>query len=166
MVTNGPWLTLDVNAHGPGAVLDTVAGDRLDIHARVQGTGADTPTLVGPDGVIAEGDPAGGLRYELAVEGPSWLAAVARGPGNPNTLDQSVLAHTSPVYVDVGGRRAARTADARWCLAFLDRLEDFVGRHGHFHPASRAAHLGDFAAVLDEARDFYRRVAVQAVSEW
>ena len=35
VVTNGPWLTLDVDGHGPGAVLDRGAGQRLRVRARV-----------------------------------------------------------------------------------------------------------------------------------
>jgi len=163
MVTNGPWLTLEVNGQGPGAVLGLADGDRLDIRARVQGPGAGQLTLVGPDGVLAGGEAAAGLRFETTLDdGPTWIAAVARGPGHPSTLDRSVLAHTSPVYVDVAGRRVARTADARWCLEFLDALEQLAGSRGHFDPATRATHFGDLVAVLDEARSFYRRVAESA----
>jgi hypothetical protein len=162
MVTNGPWLELEVNGHGPGAALDLAAGDQLDVRARTAGPGAEHLTLVGPDGVMAEGDELGELRLETSVEGPTWIAAVARGGRNPNTLDVSVLAHTSPVYVDVAGQRVARAADARWCLEFLDALEQFVREHGRFEAATRAAHLGDLVAVLDEARAFYRRAADSA----
>jgi hypothetical protein len=91
-----------------------------------------------------------------------WIAAVARGPGHPNTLDRAVLAHTSPVYVDMAGRRVARRADARWCLEFLDTIERFVAEHGQFDPATRAAHFGDLVGVLDSARAFYRAVAESA----
>ena len=94
--------------------------------------------------------------------GPTWIAAVARGAGHPNTLDASVLAHTSPVYVDVAGERVGRAADAQWCLDFLDTLEAFVSEHGHFDPATRHEHLGDLVAVLDDARAFYRRVVDSA----
>jgi hypothetical protein len=160
LVTNGPWLTLEVNGQGPGAVLDLAAGDRLDVRTRAQGAGAERLTLVGPDGVMAEGDADAELRLETTLQGgPTWIAAVARGSGHPNTLDASVLAHTSPVYVDVAGQRVTRAADARWCLALLDGLERFVGEHGHFDPVTRSAHLGDVVAVLDEARAFYRRAA-------
>jgi hypothetical protein len=69
---------------------------------------------------------------------------------------------TSPVYVDVSGRRVARVAAGQWSLQFLDTLEQLVSQHGHFHPATRAAHFGDFVAVLDEARAFYRRVVESA----
>ena len=163
VVTNGPWLTLDVNGQGPGAVLDLAVGDRLDVRASVQGPGAEHLTVVGPDGVMAQGDAASELRFETTLDrGPTWIAAVARGAGHPNTLDQSVLAHTSPVYVDVAGRRVTRVADARWCLRLLDTLERFVSQHGHFDPATRAAHFGDLVAVLEAARAFYRRVADSA----
>jgi hypothetical protein len=162
VVTNGPWLTLEVNGQGPGAVLDLAAGDRLQVQARVQGPGVERLTLVGPDGVMAQGDAATPLRLETRVDQPTWIAAVARGGSHPHTLDASVLAHTSPVYVDLAGRRVARAADARWCLAFLERLERFVDQHGRFEPATRAAHLGDLVAVLDQARAFYREVAASA----
>jgi hypothetical protein len=162
VVTNGPWLALEVNGEGPGAVLDLATGERLDIRASVRGPGTERLTLVGPDGVVAEGDAASDLRFETTVDGPAWIAAVARGCSHPNTLDESVLAHTTPVYVDVAGRRVARMGDALWCLDFLDTLEQFVGEHGHFDPATRDAHLGDLVAVLEEARSFYRRVAESA----
>ncbi|MDQ5819215.1 MAG: hypothetical protein M3334_12715 [Actinomycetota bacterium] len=143
-------------------MLDLATGDRIDVRARVRGPGAERLALVGPDGVVAEGDAESELRFETAVEGPAWIAAVARGAGHPNTLDESVLAHTSPVYVDVAGRRVGRAEDARWCLAFLDTLEHFVDEHGRFDPATRDAHFGDLVAVLEEARSFYRRVAESA----
>jgi hypothetical protein len=160
VVTNGPWLTFEVNGQGPGAVLDLAAGDRLDLRGRVQGHGAEHLALVSPDGVVAEGDAASELRFETMLEdGPTWIAAVARGDGHPSTLDASVLAHTSPVYVDVAGRRVGLSGDAQWCLEFLDTLERFAGDHGRFDPATRDAHFGDLVAVLEEARSFYRRVA-------
>jgi hypothetical protein len=109
---------------------------------------------------MAEVNTGSELRLEMEVDGPTWIAAVARGAGHPNTLDESVLAHSSPVYVD--GGRVARVADARWCLVFLDTLERFVDEHGRFHPTTREDHLGDLVAVLDEARSFYRRVAETA----
>jgi hypothetical protein len=159
VVTNGPWLDLEVNGRGPGAVLDLAVGDRLDVRARSRGAGAERLTLVGPDGVVAEGEADSELRLLTGVEGPTWIAAIARGADHPNTLDESVLAHTSPVYVDVAGLRVGRAADARWCLGFLDRLERFADKHGRFAPATREERFGDLLTVLEEARSFYRTVA-------
>jgi hypothetical protein len=162
VATNGPWLTLDVTGHGPGAVLEPTRGATLVVTARATGAGAERLAVVGPDGLLADGDAAGELRTEVEVDGPLWIAAVARGAGHPDVLDRMVLAHTSPVYVDVAGQRVARAADARWCLDLLDRLERFAGEHGRFDPAARPGQLGDLVAVLDEARAFYRGVAARA----
>ena len=165
VVTNGPWLSLEVNGRGPGAVLDLAAGERIEVRARVLGPGAERLTVVGPDGVLAEGDPGSELRFETtAADGPTWIAAMASGGRHPRTLDESVFAHTTPVYVDVAGDRVARAADARWCLELLDELERFVERHGRFEAATRAARFGDFAAVLESARGFYRGVAGSAAA--
>ena len=84
---------------------------------------------------------------------------MARGGRPPHTLDQSVLAHSSPVYVDMDGRRVARAADGQWCLDFLDSFQQLADRHGHFDPATRKEHFGDLVAVIDRARDEFRRVA-------
>ena len=71
IVTNGPWLTLDVNGQGPGAVLDLAPGDRLEARATVTGPGGDHLSLVGPDGVIAQGDATSEVRFEAAVTAPT-----------------------------------------------------------------------------------------------
>jgi hypothetical protein len=106
-------------------VLDLAAGDTVDIRAEVQGLDAGRLSVVEPDSVLGEtGD--GRLELTLALERPTWLAALARGPGHANVLDAAALAHTSPVYVDLGGEPVARQRDARWCLDLLDRLEGAV----------------------------------------
>lgn len=158
LVTNGPWLTLDVDGHGPGAVLDRQAGERLRVRATVVGSGVDRLVLHGPDGELSA---TGGdvLEHEVALDGGGlWLAAAAYGGQDPHTLGAPVFAHTSPVYVDVAGRRVARAGAARWCVDLLDALQAFVAEHGRFDPALRDEQFGDLVAVLDRARAVYRGV--------
>jgi hypothetical protein len=149
VVTNGPWLTFDVAGRGPGAVIDAAVGDRLAVTAGV--IGADRLTIVGPDGVLAEG---GALEY--TVDGPTWLAAVARG--SATGLAPAGLAHTTPVYVDVDGARVARADAADWCLGLVDGLERLLAEHGVFAEGQRERRLADYAALLDQGRDYYRAV--------
>ena len=149
VVTNGPWLTLTVDGAGPGAVLDRSAGDRLAV--AIECTGAEDVTLVGPDGVLASG--AG--THAITVDRPMWIAAVARGAGGGRVLDAAAFAHTTAVYIDVGGRRVARESDARWCLDYLDTLQAFVAEHGQFSADDQRR---DVEAVLDDARTHYRGV--------
>ena len=160
LVTNGPWLTFTVDGEGPGAVLDGPAGRRLRVKAAVDGV--DELTIVGPDGVLATGGPS--VDASVVVDTPTWIAAVARGGPHPLSANDRLLAHTTPVYVDVDGRRVARAADADWCLRFLDRLEALATAHGRFDAGDRDRQLGDLVAVLDEARTFYRGVAAAASS--
>jgi hypothetical protein len=157
VVTNGPWLTLDVDDHSPGAVLDRGRGDRLRVRARTVGGGVERLVLHGPDGVLASG--AGELEHEVTVDGGLWLAAAAYGDTDPHTVGAPVFAHTTPVYVDVDWRRVGRPASARWCLRLLDGVEELAGEQGRFAPGHRERQLGDLIAVLDRARAFYRSVS-------
>ncbi len=159
VVTNGPWITLDVDGSGPGSVLDGPARRRVRITARSVGPGVERLSLVGPDGEYASTEGAV-LEHELMLDhGPTWLAAVARGPEHPDVLGPNVFAHTSPVWLDVDGKRVARPDDARWCLDFLDSLEQLVKQHGHYAPETRDEHIADVIGVLDQARAFYRAIA-------
>jgi hypothetical protein len=157
IVTNGPWLTLDVDGRSPGAVLDRGRGERLRVRARTVGGGVERLVLHGPDGVLASG--AGELEHEVTVDGGLWLAAAAYGDTDPYTVGAPVFAHTTPVYVDVDGRRVGRASSARWCLRLLDGVEELAGEHGRFGPGQRERQLGDLLAVLDRARAFYRSVS-------
>jgi len=125
--------------------------------------------LAGPDGPLAEataGDDgcagAGGGAVELAIDtavearDPLWLCAVARGPGHPSVLGPVVFAHTSPVWVEVGGRPVRRPASARWLLDWLDRFEALLGEHGRFADDGQRAEV---MAVVDRARTIYRAIA-------
>lgn len=160
LVTNGPWLTLDVDGHGPGAQLDRYPGDRAPVRAEVAGSGVERLALYGPDGeVAATRDDV--LEHEIVLGEPgTWLAAAAHGGTDPYTVGAPVFAHTSPVYVDVDGRPVARAESARWCLDMLDDLQRLATDQGRFDPDDRDRQLGDLVAVLDRARELYRGIAL------
>ena len=157
VVTNGPWPTLDVDGHGPGAVLDRRPGERVAVRARVLGSGVEQLVLYGPDGVLASGT--GELKHEVTADDGLWLAAAAHGGSDPHTVGAPVFAHTTPVYVDVDGRRVARAASARWCLGLLDGLQELAAEQGRFDPEEQERQFGDLVAVLERARSFYRGVS-------
>lgn len=150
--TTGPWLELDVDGHGPGDVLDVAPGDRLTVTARTVGPEVLRVELRTADGVLAEGPP-GEVTAELAVTGPTYVAAVAIGPPHERSMHYSgAFAHTSPVHLHVAGRHVAREDDLRWCLEYLDRLEDLLGRAARIEaPEQLTAHLD----LLDAARAVY-----------
>jgi hypothetical protein len=160
LVTNGPWLALEVDGAGPGTVLDRRQGDRVTVSARAAGSGVERLVLYGPDGELASGSDR--LEHEVTVDGGLWLAAAAHGGTDPHTVGAPVFAHTTPVYVDADGERVGRPASARWCLRLLDGLADIAAEQGRFDPDDRDRQFGDLLAVLDRARAFYREVAARS----
>jgi hypothetical protein len=178
LATNGPWVELAVDGAGPGEVVAAEAGRRLPVTVRCRGLGVERLELAGPDGPLAEATAgaggagaasgtagAGGGLVELAIDtavearDPLWLCAVARGPGHPSVLGPVVFAHTSPVWVEVGGRPVRRPASARWLLDWLDRFQALVGEHGRFDDDDQRAEL---AAVLDQARTVYQAIVARS----
>lgn len=158
VVTNGPWLTLEVDGHGPGAVLDRRAGDRLTARTQLVGSGVRRLVLYGPDGELTATD-GDRLEHEVVLgDAGCWLAAAAHGDDDPYTLGAPVFAHTTPVYIDVEGRRVARSGSAGWCLEMLDGLQELAAEQGRFDPQHRERQLDDLIVVLDRARRFYRSV--------
>jgi hypothetical protein len=157
LATNGPFLELLVDGRAPGDAVPATPGRRLPVTVRCQGLGVERLELVGPDGVVAAATGSGGaapaIDTEVEVDGSLWLCAVARGPGHPSVLGPVVFAHTSPVWVEVGGRPVRRPASARWLLDWLDRFEALLGEHGHFADDGQRAEV---LAVVDRARDWYR----------
>ncbi|HET8788886.1 MAG TPA: hypothetical protein VFO47_09070, partial [Actinomycetes bacterium] len=75
---------------------------------------------------------------------------------HPSVPGPVVFAHTSPVWVEVGGRPVRRPASARWLLDWLDRFEALLDEHGRFAGDDQRA---DLATVVDQARSWYRAIA-------
>jgi hypothetical protein len=156
LATNGPWVELTVAGRRPGDRLEAAEGQRLPVAVRAKGPGVARLELVGPDGVVAaaEADRAGppAIDAAVAVDGPLWLCAVASGPGHPAVLGPAAFAHTSPVWVEVGGRPVRRPASARWLLDWLDRFAALLREHGRFADDGQRDQV---LAVVERARPFY-----------
>jgi hypothetical protein len=151
LATTGPWVELSVGGCAPGDVLAAEAGATVPVTVRCTGLGVENLQLVGPDGVLAASDGAV-IETAVAITGSTWLAAVARGPAHPSVPGAAVFAHTSPVHVEVQGRRVRREASVRWLLDWLDRLEALVREHGRF---ARDAQRDDVLDVIARARPYY-----------
>ncbi|GAA4236744.1 hypothetical protein FHR32_008463 [Streptosporangium album] len=150
--TTGPWLELSVDGHGPGATLDLSPGERVTITVRSAGPEVERLEIRTADGVLAEGPP-GELTAELVVTDPTYVVALATGGPHERTFTRGAYAHTSPVYLDAGGRHVAREQDVRWCLEWLDGMEEVLRQEGTFETAEQ---LGDHLELIERAREVYR----------
>ncbi|AWS44860.1 CehA/McbA family metallohydrolase [Streptosporangium sp. 'caverna'] len=151
--TTGPWLELLVAGHGPGSTLEVSPGDRVTITVGSVGPEVERLEIRTADGVLAEGPP-GALTAELVVGDPTYVVAVAVGGSHERVFTGTgAYAHTSPVYLDVGGRHVAREQDIRWCLEWLDHTETMLREEGRFETPGQ---LGDHLDLIERAREVYR----------
>ncbi|MBP2704062.1 CehA/McbA family metallohydrolase [Microbispora sp. RL4-1S] len=150
-VTTGPWLELEVDGRGPGETLEPRRGDRVTITARSAGPEVERLEIRTAAGRLAEG-PGGELRATLDVTEATYVVAVAAGGRSSRSPHRDAFAHTSPVYLDVDGRRVGRPDDVRWCLRWLELLDGLV--RGRARLRTRAQ-LRDHLDLIEKARAVY-----------
>ena len=95
----------------------------------------------------------------VTLDRSGWVAARVRGPAHRwVTADREVYAHTSPVYVTIGGRPTASRAAENGVIAQIDALIEKVVSRGSFaQPSDRDEIVRHFR----RAQDVYRRIAAE-----
>ncbi|MBX3029718.1 MAG: CehA/McbA family metallohydrolase [Chloroflexi bacterium] len=118
-ISSGPLLRFAVDGRHIGDTLDVPVGATVDVEGEVASVfPVHVLQLVERGRVIDEvTDRAGArslrLRARVRVEGPSWLALRAGGPGyrpirHHDERRRGIMAHTGPVYLAPGGRYGLR----------------------------------------------------------
>lgn len=162
-VTNGPTLSLDVAGHGIGEEIAVERGRVL----RVQGAARssvpiDRIELVVNGEVVAfaEANDSGrraSLTHDLRVDESCWLALRATGGKHELVLDpDGAFAHTSPVYVTVGGASIAGRDDGAYFVEWIERLIAVTEARARF--PSDAARDG-VIALFRRGQMYYRALA-------
>jgi hypothetical protein len=154
-VTNGPMLNLTANGKvlGDTVVLPAAGDIRLQVSA--EGAMPLTRLEVVHNGSVVAAEPldssarSASLDRVVRIDRSGWLGARVYGSG-------SSQAHTSPIYVEVAGRRVVSEADARYFLEWIDRLE---ARFASRDRAPTEEHRAQVKRQLDAAREIYRRAA-------
>jgi hypothetical protein len=165
-VSSGAIVDIDVDGHGPGDVVRCgSSGGSVDV--RVTAVAAqpiiDTVELVHDGRVVAavSADRPGAERLTLAerveVTRSGWLAArVTSREHIRSAFATSMGAHSSPVYLDVDGRRTWSPADAEAIATIIDGARTWVETMAAVRsPAERARlaeSLASSLAALDDLR--------------
>jgi len=158
-VTNGPMLLLTVDDHIPGEDLNVARNSSLHIHAR-----AWAPPEIGSPKtieIIANGSVVATKSADRSNPGELQMDAVLRAGLSEwiaarVTADNGALAHTSPVYVSVGGAPIRDEVHLPELVAKRLRALDFIGsrlEQGYAKTESQA-----LTKRIDEARAKYREV--------
>ncbi len=153
-ITNGPLLELTVDGHRPGHTISLEAPSSLTVRARAVGRADFSQIeLVSAGRVIKSADSrAVKNHFEAPIEmtvdvaEPGWLA-VRVNTENKNALGNPIFAHTSAVYVDVGGKSVFRPQAARALLEDMRAALDIIPRKAVFADDQQR----------DEVLDVYRQ---------
>lgn len=175
-VSSGTLIDIEVDGHGQGDVLILGAGGgTVDVRVRAWAAQPliDAIELIHDGRVIAtSGGGTSTDRLELAervsVGASGWLAARATSRAYIHSaFSTSMGAHSSPVYLDVGGRRPYSSEDAEMIGTVIDgartwvetvaavRSPDERARLAEYFTSSRAAldELGGAGAGADAGQD-------------
>ena len=162
--SNGPILSFSVDGHEAGDEIRLPEGahtltarvamrsiapvERVEIVANGQVV-ATIP--VAPGGLSAEAT----VKLPVAHSGWYTLRAWSENPVEP-VLDIYPFATTSPVYVTVGGRPVRNAADARYFVAWIERVEAAAAAHPGWNDEREKAEV---LARLAAAKAAFLRLA-------
>lgn len=151
--SNGPMLFLTVNGKEPGEEIALPAGRhklRVKVEMRAAAAGKQDKLEL-----IVNGQPRP-VAGEIEIDRGSWIAARVMGPWRRSVLnDTATFAHTSPVYVTVGGQRAQSAKDARFWADWIGQLITRVTARGLKDPARRE----EVVTLFRKAQAIYEKQA-------
>jgi TolB protein len=153
--TNGPLLGLTMADAGIGDEVHYDHPARVVFRARLQSiVPVDHLDLVCNGRIaralirgkaVAQGDYSGKL--SLPRSGWCLLRASTDGARYP-VLDNYVYATTSPIYVDIAGRKQRSRADADFFIAWIDRVAESTAAYPHWNSPMEKTHvMGQLAAA-------------------
>ncbi len=157
--SNGPIVKLEVEGKTPGDEIRLDAPRTLGIKALMTTqVPIDRVELI-VNGRIAESrQPAGRTSVEfttrMPIERSSWIALRALGPAHRLLLnDTGAFAHTSPIYVSVGGKPIREIEDVRFYRDWVEKLIARAEKAGRFANDQRRAEV---VALFRKALEWYR----------
>jgi len=130
--TNGPLLELDVEGKGMGEEIALETPAKLAVKARARAAVPMTKMTVLVNGrPFATVAPEHGARElswsgSIPIEESAWIAVQAEGESSPWVTDSYLFAHSTPVYVSVGGQRVVVEKDRAYLERYVEALADYA----------------------------------------
>ena len=181
MLSGGPIIQCSVEGREVGDTIDLPGPGKVEVSAWAESVVPMSRLEIVQNGrVVASSEsptPTRRLRIDEAIriDGNSWLAARAGGPGyygytHYDVWRRGIFAHTSPIYVSVGGPwRMFDAETAQYMLTLIDGAMTYVENssrqhaHGYVtHHHGEDDHLGFLKRPLIEARQSVQ----QRIREW
>ena len=158
-VTTGPMLTFNAGGRALGETIEANAGDMIPVRAAVRSRlPVDRIEIVAGGEVIAAKENAEHARdlafeTEVRVERSTWIAARAYSSHVLPLNRTPVMAHTSPVYVEVDRQPRRSPEDAAFLMEWTDQAIEWAKTRAHFHSD---AEREEMIALFMRARAIYQ----------
>ena len=164
-ITNGPLLELRAGGHAIGETLRLTGPRTVPIQGAARGRHDFRALELVHNGEVIARAPSravgrhfeSDLRFDLPVNGPGWVALkiAGNGPGPANRpsdaprndFGEALFGHTSPIYLEMHGRRLVQPEVARAFIRDLETSLRAIRTHGKF----------DTEAQREEVLSLYRR---------
>lgn len=183
-LSGGPLIRFSVNGMPVGSMIQLSGnGGTVEVEASAESTlPIHTLEIVCRGKVVASTEEKNGtrrltLRASLKIEGHGWLAARCAGPSytsipHHDWWQRGIMAHTSPVYVSVGGPYALFDPEnAHYMLSLIEGGLSYIKNRSWQHPHKNITHhhsADDHMAFLEEPyreaiADIHRRLHQHAI---
>ncbi len=157
-VTTGPILTFHANGHGLGDIIQATAKDtiavRVEVRSRIP---VERVEILRGGEVVAALENEARLRdqvleFQVAVPSSTWLAARAYSSERLPYNNVPVMAHTSPIYVEVDGRPRRSRKDAAFLAGLVDEILEWSRSEARFQYEEQRAEM---IALFEQAKAVY-----------
>jgi hypothetical protein len=157
-ITNGPLLELEAERGGLGDTLTLPAPNRVTFMAKAMGRvdfGSLEMVYNGKvvDQVVAKQEAGyyhADKHFRVEIDEPGWVALRIKPSANVNELGRPLFAHTSPIYLEVGGQTIFRAETARQLIAEMKQSMETIKALGKFaSDGSRAKLLAVYETEIE-----------------
>jgi hypothetical protein len=161
IATNGPLVQLSVDGRPIGDTLSLDGPRTVRVEAKAIGRHDFQKLQLVHNGKVVHAEPAAAKdgRYtasfvrEMKVDSPGWLAVRIESRSR-NELDRVLFAHSSPVWIDLNGRRIFDVESARALLRQIEEAQADIRARGLFSSKETAARVN---ALYEDAAALLRR---------
>ena len=161
-VTTGPLLRLKAAGKNLGETINASRGEEIEFEVSVKSwIPVDQIEIVQGGEVVAAWDNQAGtrdlvLRGKVTVGSSSWIAARVRGRQLPYQMGIPLMAHTSPIYLDVNAEPRISPRDAAFFLEWVEEALVWARQKAKIpDPMQRQ----EVIRLFEKAREIYRQMS-------
>jgi hypothetical protein len=160
-ISNGPLLRLNVEGEDIGGIINLPSGREVSVKAEAFGRlGFEKLQLIKNGKVVLDSEPSlkqgyftASLNRSVRIDEPSWLALRVSAQAS-NEFGRQLFAHTSPVYVNVGGKAIRQTEEVAYLIRQMEDARQEIAAKALFaSPKEREAVLSVYEEGIRTLRN-------------